>query len=160
MEEFLVCWLMYPVAECVKCSKRINSLSKWASEEERVGELLSQGQLEDAEACSRSLVESLPSVESPYVLRCRHQMAVILEDNHKVAEAAEVMASVVAGRKHLLGDMQEDTIDSTNFLAGQFRKLERYEEAEQLYRDVLKFRTLEAGDDDPRTLTALVRNHF
>lgn len=124
--------------------------------EDAVHSLMAVGRFQEAEDLCRKLVASFSNTDNPFTLRCRHQLSVILESHHNLSEAAHHMQVVVSGRSRVLGDTHPDTIDSKYHFANQLRGLDRLEESEVLYREVLQHRRQKLGDRDTVTLTTMV----
>lgn len=63
-------------------------------------------------------------------------------------------------RRSLLGDEREEVIDRTNMLATAYWHDGRWEEAEQLFVQVMNTHKTKLGEDRPSTLTSMTNLAF
>ena len=95
--------------------------------------------------------------QHPSALSYVHEMARVLLDLGRPADAEREQRDAVAGCRAALGDSHPETLITITHLAGLLRAQNKFPEAEPLCREVLSaWRTLEAGEPVPRnTLTSI-----
>ena len=128
------------------------------------------GQKRAEERRNKQLEEALPlyqetvrgfkaglGAQHPSALSYVHEMARVLLDLGRPADAEREQRDAVAGCRAALGDSHPETLITITHLAGLLRAQNKFPEAEPLCREVLSaWRTLEAGEPVPRnTLTSI-----
>ncbi len=91
----------------------------------------------------------------PDQLSSINNLALLLQDQGKLAEAAPLFREALAGRRAKLGDQHPSTLTSINNFASLLQAHGTFAEAEPLLREALAGRRAKLGDEHPSTLTAI-----
>ncbi|KAJ5242016.1 uncharacterized protein N7469_000343 [Penicillium citrinum] len=121
------------------------------------------GEYENWERC-RPLFPHVKSAMSqrPESSQCLQKWATLLyrgawyaSQSGNIADTREMASKSRDQRRILLGDEHEEVIDSTSMLARAYWLDGRWEEAEQLFVQVMETRKTKLGEDHPDTLTSM-----
>lgn len=115
------------------------------------------GQLEEAEAETRAVLEGMLRVLGPEhrnTLACRGNLAGILRQRGRLTEAEAEHRAVLEARTRVFGNGDPSILTSRNNLAIVLRELGRLKEAEAEHRAELEACSRLLGADHPDTLTS------
>lgn len=119
--------------------------------------LRASGQLDEAEAEHRAVVEAMTRVlgpDYPDTLLGRGSLASLLADSGKLEEAEAEHRAMLEVMTWVLGPDHLDALTTRGNIASLLHAQGRLEEAEAEYRAVADAMTRVLGPDDPETLTA------
>jgi tetratricopeptide (TPR) repeat protein len=122
---------------------------------QRATDLHWRGQLQEAEAAYREIVEARAHAlgwDHPDTLTARDQHATVLRDLDRLAEALVECDEVLTARGRILGDDHPDTLTSRSHLATIYHQLGDLSRAEAEHQRVMESRTRVLGANHQETL--------
>ncbi|KAI5780058.1 hypothetical protein EDC01DRAFT_633506 [Geopyxis carbonaria] len=120
--------------------------------------LCQKGSLPRAEKMQIEAVELAKCIfgmDNPKTLTCMKDLAVTLQGQGRLKEAASVITKVLKLRKDHLGENHPDTLSSMNTLAGVLREQGKHVEAMEITKSISEVRKRTLGDRHPKTLSSM-----
>jgi eukaryotic-like serine/threonine-protein kinase len=112
----------------------------------------SQGRMREAERCWREVIERRGNSDGPEVRSARANLAVVLQEQGRYAEALPLLESTLATERRVRGDRHASTLTSMSQLAMLLDEMGELEASEKLQRECYEGRLSAFGTENADTL--------